>query len=150
MHGNGWLNNHYFICVALPSSKPNMGVGSMIYMAKKIHRMWYSGNTKSGKQEFTSPKHMEVWKVTSLYSLCIDKGPLLLSDSKSSPTHTQIAIFIGPTWGPTGADRTQVGPMLVPWTISGYQVIPSGYSLQGKGNHRLKFYQTNWRTSVWE
>ena len=29
--------------------------------------------------------------------------------------------FMGPTWGPSGAGRTQVGPMLVPWTLlSGY------------------------------
>ena len=30
---------------------------------------------------------------------------------------TQIARFVGPTWGPSGADRTQVGPMLAPWTL---------------------------------
>ena len=24
---------------------------------------------------------------------------------------------MGPTWGPPGADRTQVGPMLAPWTL---------------------------------
>ena len=28
-----------------------------------------------------------------------------------------IASFVGPTWDPSGADRTQVGPMLVPWTL---------------------------------
>ena len=28
-----------------------------------------------------------------------------------------ITRFMGPTWGPSGADRTQVGPMLVPWTL---------------------------------
>ena len=28
-----------------------------------------------------------------------------------------IAGFMGPTWGPSGTDRTQVGPMLVPWTL---------------------------------
>ena len=28
-----------------------------------------------------------------------------------------IAWFMGPTWGPSGADRTQVGPMLAPWTV---------------------------------
>ena len=28
-----------------------------------------------------------------------------------------IARFIGPTWGPSGADRTQVGPMLAPLTL---------------------------------
>ena len=25
------------------------------------------------------------------------------------------AVFMGPTWGPSCAERTQVGPMLVPW-----------------------------------
>ena len=28
-----------------------------------------------------------------------------------------IARFMGPTWGPSGADRTQVGPMMAPWTL---------------------------------
>ena len=30
---------------------------------------------------------------------------------------TLIARFKGPTWGPSGAERTQVGPMLSPWTL---------------------------------
>ena len=30
---------------------------------------------------------------------------------------TLIARFMGPTWGPSGADRTQMGPMLAPWTL---------------------------------
>ena len=28
-----------------------------------------------------------------------------------------IARFMGPTWGPSGADMTQVGPMLAPWNL---------------------------------
>ena len=28
-----------------------------------------------------------------------------------------IARFMGPTWGSSGADRTQVGPMLAPWIL---------------------------------
>ena len=28
-----------------------------------------------------------------------------------------MARFMGPTWGPSGADRTQVGPMLAPWIL---------------------------------
>ena len=27
-----------------------------------------------------------------------------------------IARFMGPTWGPSGANRAQMGPMLAPWT----------------------------------
>ena len=30
---------------------------------------------------------------------------------------SQISRFMGPTWGPSGADRTQVGPMLIPWIL---------------------------------
>ena len=33
------------------------------------------------------------------------------------PPVTLIARFLGPTLGPPGADRTQVGPMLAPWTL---------------------------------
>ena len=33
----------------------------------------------------------------------------------------QIAKFMGPTWGPSGSCRPQMGPMLAPWTLlSGY------------------------------
>ena len=32
-------------------------------------------------------------------------------------TPTLIARFMGPAWVPSGADRTQVGPMLAPWTL---------------------------------
>ena len=28
-----------------------------------------------------------------------------------------IARYMGPTWGPSGASRFQVGPMLAPWTL---------------------------------
>ena len=30
---------------------------------------------------------------------------------------TQIASFMGPTWGPSGSYRSQIGPMLAPWTL---------------------------------
>ena len=31
--------------------------------------------------------------------------------------HTLIGRFMGPTLSPSGTDRTQVGPMLAPWTL---------------------------------
>ena len=31
---------------------------------------------------------------------------------------------MGPTWGPAGADRTQMGPMLAPWTLLYGMVLP--------------------------
>ena len=38
------------------------------------------------------------------------------SNSPQKETH-QIAKFIGPTWGPPGSCRPQMGPMLAPWTL---------------------------------
>ena len=35
-----------------------------------------------------------------------------------------IARFMGPAWGPSGADRTQMGPMLAPWTTAIWVVKP--------------------------
>ena len=32
-------------------------------------------------------------------------------------SNTQIAMFMGPTWGPSGSCRPQLGPMLAPWTL---------------------------------
>ena len=36
---------------------------------------------------------------------------------KGDTVPSLIARFVGPTWGPPGADRTQEGPMLAPWTL---------------------------------
>ena len=36
---------------------------------------------------------------------------------------TLIARFMGSTWGPSGADRAQMGPMLAPWTLLSGKVI---------------------------
>ena len=48
--------------------------------------------------------------------------------------HTQIATFMGPTCGPPGSCRPQMGPMLAPWTLlSGYV---SGY--RASCQHNIK------------
>ena len=42
---------------------------------------------------------------------------------KKNLVSTLVARLMGPTWGPSGADRTQVGPMLAPGTLlSGLRV----------------------------
>ena len=42
----------------------------------------------------------------------------------SGSLHPLIARFMGPTWGPSGAYRTQVGPMLAQWSLlSGSRVL---------------------------
>ena len=41
---------------------------------------------------------------------------LFVTQYKMIKQPTLIARFMGPTWGPSGAGRTQVGPMLALWT----------------------------------
>ena len=76
---------------------------------------------------------------------------------------SQIAKFIGPTWGPSGSCRPQMGPMLAPWTLlSGFtciaqnstsrrarvhgvrklQIYPSSHSLQLRYIH-FQFVNSN-------
>ena len=43
----------------------------------------------------------------------MSSGGLKLTDISS-----QIAKFMGPTWGPPGSCRLQMGPMSAPWTLS--------------------------------
>ena len=38
--------------------------------------------------------------------------------------NTQIARLMGPTWAIPGSCRSQVGPMLAPWTLLSGQIIP--------------------------
>ena len=54
------------------------------------------------------------------------------------PSISLIARFMGPTWDPPGDDRTQVGPMLAPWTL-----------LSGLGNcWEIKLRETNWKQNT--
>ena len=39
-----------------------------------------------------------------------------------------LARFMGPTWGPPGSCRPQLGPMLTPWTLLSRLVHPKGYT----------------------
>ena len=48
--------------------------------------------------------------------------------------------FMGPTWGPSEADRTQVGPMLAPWTLLSGMCLPM--ILKAMIATRLTFYMT--------
>ena len=95
-----------------------------------------------GKQFTTRPIHTSnktcIWNVYILGWKTLLLGTPEQRVAKADPDHkvrfpdicvrsgraTPIARFMGPTWGQFGADRTQVGPMLAPWTLlSGISTI---------------------------
>ena len=53
--------------------------------------------------------HTSSCRVDHISGSMLQRGP--------NRRYSLIARFIGPTWGSSGADRTQVGPMLAPWTL---------------------------------
>ena len=56
--------------------------------------------------------------ITSTYTYL---PPVPVDMDHISAIATQITIFMGPTWGPPGSCRPQMGPVLAPWTmLSGY------------------------------
>ena len=71
--------------------------------------VWYSLQSNIMQNEFNKPddnkKVVSGWQLLPTY--------IFLWYTVMSLT----ARFMGPTWGPSGADRTQVGPMLDPWTL---------------------------------
>ena len=76
-----------------------------------------------GKQ-YTFPIHLEYCgKIISETGLCKvgSNGPCFflvhVAMQHLWDKESLMARFMGPTWGPSGAEGTQVGPMLVPWTL---------------------------------
>ena len=57
--------------------------------------------------------HIEAW--TKWPTLC--RRHLQLHFHKWKCLNSQIVKFMGPTWGPPGPCRPQMGPMLAPWTL---------------------------------
>ena len=86
-----------------------------------------------GENLFWSQANFQTVKMTINYRVVLPEPspPISLTctgtdDFRSMSESTLIARFMGPTWGPSGADMTQVGLMLVPWTLlSG--VVPDNY-----------------------
>ena len=72
--------------------------------------------------------------------------------------YAPIARFMGPTWGPSAADRTQVGPMLSPWTLlSGMlsELLRYKYGIywDSRANYHLLCIWTNptlWISWLWK
>ena len=72
------------------------------------------------------PEYVWLRKAFTLFHKTAHYASLVVSPAEKLNTcTTQITRFMGPTWGPPGDDRTQVGPMLASWTLlSGQSCVP--------------------------
>ena len=60
------------------------------------------------------PGNLEAARLVVQIILSLEDVTAVVAPAEINP---DIARFMGPTWGPSGADRTQVGPMLAPKTL---------------------------------
>ena len=55
--------------------------------------------------------------VHTLPEFCCQHHQIAPTWQHNMPDNKVYGAYMGPTWGPHGADRAQVGPMLAPWTL---------------------------------
>ena len=97
-------------------SKPLVSDPGMHHGTCVTHVPWcMSGSLTCGDGENVpgipgacAPAILRIWQEAHAIWTLYDGFPV---------NHPLIARFTGPTWAPSGADRTPVGPMLAPWTL---------------------------------
>ena len=85
-----------------------------------LHICAENGPVSPYKKHLVFPRTHKIILTTQKYLICAH-SPLLLNEifltRGQQCISPLIAWFMGPTWGPPGADGTQVGPMLATWTL---------------------------------
>ena len=97
-------------CLGLNVLKNQHMLSSSKILAEQIAiKFWYHMSLL-GRSELTE---VGLAKNDSLFGIYPHNAYITAASSLTMTT--LIARFMGPIWGPSGADRTQVGPMLAPW-----------------------------------
>ena len=112
--GSVWLSHHHApLAWRFPRNSGKSKILVQWYCIKRPLVIW-------------SPSSGGLWRHVKFRKYYfVKREPCTLKCGRMSEVHilmtrraaTQIARFMWPTWGPLGDDRTQVGPVLTPWTL---------------------------------
>ena len=116
----GWNVYLLGLCGTISDSSTSRRLRKFSTMSGKSSAMLFSsvGSSEIYAQNFNFPT-----EINGILSLRTRRKMLKIHDGMTANhvighhTLPQIARFMGPTWGPSGSDRTQVGPMLATWTL---------------------------------
>ena len=118
--------------------RQNRAIISWQYWGKTIYIDCWVVVTHWGLDKTTTNLHtifskkkflnQNVWFSIEMSLKIVPEGPIDNIPALFQIINTLIARFMGPTWGPSGADRTQVGPMLAPWTLLSGQILNSQHT----------------------
>ena len=113
----------------------------------KTSNQQISRNVNAESTEFWA--NCSLWHLAGILTAVLCEAPV----KWVSVVRTLIARFMGPTWGPSEADRTQVGPMLAPWTLlSGKSycfVIARSWNLKYWTTLQLMWCNSSPRAKFW-
>ena len=73
----------------------------------------WQGNNNAENVSMPSRHHGVTWNVSNSMATLAGRNQAPVWGGEGP----QIAKFMGPTWGPPGSRRPQMGPMLAPWTM---------------------------------
>ena len=104
--------------VLQPTSKSIIKGPHHLSFVRGIHR-WRMDSPQKGQVMWKAFSMSESHHMKLVINSYLCQRPPLSTESTSLPLKkpSQIAKFMGPTWGPTGCCRPQMGPMLAPWTL---------------------------------
>ena len=83
------------------------------YISMLLNVVWYKNNVQGSYFIEICWKFGIGWFSIKSFRII----SFVVAQSYDCPNATLRTRFMGPTWGPSGTDRTQVGPMLAPWTL---------------------------------
>ena len=108
LHISAWHKNHF---VAILSYRRYFLLSIILFTGTSIYR-------------FSGPRHPTVVvRATVLVAYHVVKylhsheARTSICARSANEMQSLIGRFMGPTWGPSGADRSQVGPMGAQWTL---------------------------------
>ena len=111
------------------------------------YQQWHGGGETTGPIFYLWPSKVWHQRKNGVFSYWLKPCSVTIFSHKASQT----AKFMGPTWGPPGPCRPQMGPMLAPWTL-----LSSLYSIQGSAISQLnvtKHVLSQWQSkgsAKWE
>ena len=95
---------------------------SLKFKLVNLHGVLFNGISRSGQRSISSGG----WLLLSILLTAVTVNSLAEVNGHHGWKCPLIVRFVGPTWGPSGSDRTQVGPMLAPWTLLSGSVLSIG------------------------
>ena len=86
---------------------------------------------------FFSNQHLNYSQIQRCQDICNHTAVYCCDSAFFVTMVSLIASFMGPIWGPSGADRTQVGPMLAPWILLSQWYVYNGNPYTWQKTHKF-------------